>query len=62
MKALDLSEMGNQALGSLPRYQICETRLVEHAGELGYRVGLLDWAIWIVVRAARRMDKGAEFS
>lgn len=56
MHALGLSVTGSQALGSLPRYHHCEALLVDHASELGYRVGLLDWAIWIVVRAARGMQ------
>lgn len=40
--------------GTLAHYHRCEARLSDHARELGYRVGLLDWAIWIVVRAAGR--------
>lgn len=56
MEALGL-HAGRQPLGSLARYHRCEAQLVSHAGQLGYRVGLLDWAIWIVVRAARNMHR-----
>ena len=38
---------------SLARYELIETRLRCHADTLGYRVGVLDWAIWIVMRVAR---------
>lgn len=41
---------------SLCRYQHCEAELRRHAEQLGCRVGILDWAIWIVMRTAARMD------
>lgn len=54
MRALGLHGTGALPVG-LTRYHRCEANLVDHARELGYRVGLIDWAIWIVARAARRL-------
>jgi N-glycosylase/DNA lyase len=40
-------------ISSLNAYRARELLLQTHAEELGYDVGLLDWAIWIVMRVAR---------
>lgn len=41
------------AVSALRSYILHESELRSHARELGCAVGLLDWAIWIVMRAAR---------
>jgi N-glycosylase/DNA lyase len=46
-----------RGIGSLSGYDLHEERLRSHAREIGHAVGLLDWAIWIVVRAARASDQ-----
>ncbi len=41
-------------ISGLKQYQLHEDALCEHAQELDCPVGLLDWAIWIVMRVANR--------
>ncbi|OKO67467.1 hypothetical protein [Bradyrhizobium sp. AS23.2] len=41
-----------KAPNSLSAYRTRELVLEEHAKEAGHRLGLLDWAIWIVMRVA----------
>lgn len=41
------------SISHLANYQRQEKILVRHALEMDVKVGLLDWAIWIVMRAAR---------
>ncbi|MFC0104511.1 8-oxoguanine DNA glycosylase [Sphingopyxis terrae] len=53
MLALGLTQ--DRPPGTLTNYRRWEAQLTDHARELGYPVGLLDWAIWIVVRTARGM-------
>lgn len=40
--------------GGVKWYYRCEHELQRHAEAIGYPVGLLDWAIWIVMRVARK--------
>ncbi|WP_027579792.1 hypothetical protein [Bradyrhizobium sp. Ai1a-2] len=40
--------------GGVKWYYRCEHSLSRHAEAIGYPVGLLDWAIWIVMRVARK--------
>ena len=35
-------------------YLSVEAELVKYASDIGYKVGFVDWAIWIVMRVARR--------
>jgi N-glycosylase/DNA lyase len=42
---------------SLCAYEEQEKHLCSYAEELGYSVGIVDWAIWIVMRAAATLDK-----
>lgn len=51
MAAIGLCEEAPKAVGSLPAYKRHETTLRIHAEGLGYPVGFVDWAIWIVMRA-----------
>ena len=53
MEAIDLLEEGGHHTATYRDYRTTEGVLLRHADELGYRVGLLDWAIWIVMRVAR---------
>jgi N-glycosylase/DNA lyase len=50
-------ESSSRILRNLAQYREREAVLSSHAQELGLRVGLLDWAIWIVMRAARTLDR-----
>lgn len=40
-------------------YHLCEQSLRGHAEAIGYRVGVVDWAIWIVMRVASSIDRPA---
>jgi len=44
-------------MGSLPNYEYYETILKREAATLGYPVGIVDWAIWFVMRAARELER-----
>lgn len=54
MALMGLAPAGLRHVSSLPRYRELEDRLREHARGLGYSLGRLDKAIWIVMRVARR--------
>ena len=53
MEAIELLARGGHHTATLKDYRATESLLRGHADEFGYRVGLLDWAIWIVMRVAR---------
>jgi N-glycosylase/DNA lyase len=53
MSALGLCSVQVSQLSSLGQYRVHEAVLQEHAADVGYPVGLVDWAIWIVMRVAR---------
>ncbi len=57
MRSLDLSPAARSDVTTISKYERCERQLCEHAASLGYSVGLLDWAIWIVMRTASRIDR-----
>lgn len=59
MKALDIAPTPIRAPSSLPPYLRGETALRVHADDIGVSVGLLDWAIWIVMRVAKTTQKEA---
>jgi N-glycosylase/DNA lyase len=44
-----------QTVQNLPVYFARERVLQQHADSLGFRVGILDWAIWIVMRASAQV-------
>jgi N-glycosylase/DNA lyase len=44
----------SKVTGDLKWYYRCEHALQRHADAMGYPVGLMDWAIWIVMRVARK--------
>jgi N-glycosylase/DNA lyase len=53
MAALGMYQSKNRFISNLIEYGEQEAKLRSHAEELGFAVGLVDWAIWIVMRAAR---------
>lgn len=53
MEKLDLFR-GTVRISQLRGYLELEEILRKHAREVGYPVGLMDWAIWIVMRVARQ--------
>lgn len=57
MRTIELCEVTNSDVSTIGRYERCETQLRRHAESLGHAVGLLDWAIWIVMRTASRIDR-----
>ena len=59
MVALDIAPTPILATSSLPRYLKGEIALRAHADHIGVSVGLLDWAIWIVMRVAKTAQKEA---
>jgi N-glycosylase/DNA lyase len=54
MSMLGIYSSTNLFISSLPQYYRHEAILREHAQELDCPLGLLDWAIWIVMRVASR--------
>lgn len=56
MSVLGIAEHRGSNVSSLTRYKQFECNLRNHADEMGVAVGLLDWAIWIVMRAARDIN------
>ena len=48
---------GYSRSGSLRSYQRLEEVLLEHAAHVGVKVGILDWAIWIVMRLVSASEK-----
>lgn len=57
MAAIKLCSADVSQVATIKRYEKYENHLQDHAESLGYPVGLLDWAIWIVMRTACRMDR-----
>jgi N-glycosylase/DNA lyase len=55
METMNLSSRTDSNVTSIGKYERVEMQLREHADSLGYAVGLLDWAIWIVMRSASRI-------
>jgi N-glycosylase/DNA lyase len=53
MSALGIGKGSRHFISGLPRYRRQEALLKSYADRLGSRVGLLDWAIWIVMRVAQ---------
>lgn len=56
MSALGISNGRNGPIASFADYRNRENALCDHAKYLGYPVGILDWAIWIVMRAASKQQ------
>ena len=56
MAILGIAEHRGRKVSSLAKYKEFECDLREHAKKMGVAVGLLDWAIWIVMKAARDIN------
>lgn len=57
MRAIKLCSTEVSHVATINCYEHYENHLQDHAESLGYPVGLLDWAIWIVMRTACRIDR-----
>lgn len=57
MRAVNLCKVQAWQVSTISRYERYEVELQRHAESFGHAVGLLDWAIWIVMRAASRIDR-----
>lgn len=55
MAAVGIGEGAPKGIGTLRAYQRRETDLRDHARSFGCPVGVVDWAIWIVMRVASGM-------
>lgn len=60
METIELIDEGAHHTTSLRTYRVTEDILRQHAEDLGYRVGLMDNAIWIVMRVAGSTGIGQE--
>ncbi|MBF0423062.1 MAG: DNA lyase [Magnetococcales bacterium] len=56
MSSVGLTDTMPRSIGSLSAYRRHEYTLERHADEFGYPVGMVDWAIWIVMRAVGNSD------
>lgn len=52
MHALGIHNSANMAVSGLAQYGLLESNLRQHADEMNCPVGLMDWAIWVVMRVA----------
>ena len=55
MAAIGVYSKKSRSIFGLANYQKYEQTLVSHSAGMGVKVGLLDWAIWIVMRAAKSL-------
>ncbi len=62
MSALGISDHTQPYVSGLSTYLRLEQSLREHATRIGYEVGLLDWAIWIVMRADKEPNMEFDFA
>lgn len=62
MSALGISDHAHPYVSGLSTYLRLEQTLREHAARIGYDVGLLDWAIWIVMRADKEPNMELDFA
>lgn len=62
MSALGISDHAQPFVSGLSTYLRLEQTLREHAKHIGYDVGLLDWAIWIVMRADKEPNMELNFA
>ncbi len=62
MSELGISDHARPYVSGLSTYLRLEQSLREHASRIGYDVGLLDWAIWIVMRADKESNLELDFA
>ena len=61
MSALGISDYTQPFVSGMSTYLRLEQTLRDHATRIGYEVGLLDWAIWIVMRADKEPNMELDF-
>ena len=61
MSEIGISDHTQQYVSGMSTYLRLEQSLREHATRIGYDVGLLDWAIWIVMRADKEPNMEMDF-
>jgi N-glycosylase/DNA lyase len=59
MSKLGMYSGNKYSISGLTHYRRHEETLKKHAEELDCPVGLLDWAIWIVMRVANQIKEAA---
>jgi N-glycosylase/DNA lyase len=58
MRLIQISDLAG-GVSRLKDYETEERRFAAHAASLGFPVGILDWAVWIVLRAAAQLEGAA---
>lgn len=61
MTTMGISDSSTKSIATLEEYCREEDALRQHAKKLGYPVGMLDWAIWIVMRVAGKQQMEFRF-
>ncbi|GLS17013.1 hypothetical protein GCM10007874_00280 [Labrys miyagiensis] len=56
MRLIGLRTAQSKPLTTMKRYRCDELSMCDHARALGFPVGILDWAIWIVMRVANKQE------
>lgn len=56
MELTGLRAENSRPIATMKDYRFGEESMRSHARELGFPVGILDWAIWIVMRVAAKED------
>jgi N-glycosylase/DNA lyase len=54
MTELGIYEESSPFISGISKYRYYEEKLRKHAGDLNCNLGMLDWAIWIVMRVANK--------
>jgi N-glycosylase/DNA lyase len=57
MELTGLRAENSKPIATMREYRLGEESMRGHARELGFPVGILDWAIWIVMRVARTGER-----
>ena len=62
MSEVGIGDHSQPYVSGMSTYLRLEQSLREHATRIGYDVGLLDWAIWIVMRADKDPNMELDFA
>lgn len=57
MHLIKLCSAPQSDVATIGKYERCELQLRQYASSVGCPLGLLDWAIWIVMRVASRIER-----
>lgn len=57
MNLIGLRAKSTKTIATMKEYRLGEESMRGHAHDLGFPVGILDWAIWIVMRVARTEER-----